>query len=103
LQPTSYEDEHSDEEKTARTVSVLVVGPAARMLAVPEVNGVHEKTTSGFPVVEPQLNGVWSATRPVNVKLRVPPLAEMLVGEEQLSPPPGGGVSGTQLPLVEQV
>lgn len=49
---------HEDELKTASTVSRLLVGPAARMVAVPEVHGAHEKTTSGCPDVEPQLNAV---------------------------------------------
>jgi hypothetical protein len=81
---------------------VLLVGPAAANVADPDDVGVNEKTTSGFPEVDPQPKGVWFASRPENVNVRVPPLADTTVGELQLSPPVGGGASGTQLPL-EQV
>ncbi len=55
---------HVDEEKSAITVSLL---PEVTNVAVPLKEGVTRNATSGMPLVEPQLSGVWLPTRPVKL------------------------------------
>jgi len=86
-----------DDENTAITVSTE---PTVSKTAVPLNVGVKRNATSGRADDEPQVNGVWLATRPLKLNEYEPPDELTSVALVQLSPPPGT-VSGMHVPPLQ--
>ena len=92
-----------DDEKTAITVSMPEAGNVSNE-TVPLKRGAKRNTTSGWLVVDPQVNAVgesvWSAMRPLKLNEYEPPDELTSVALLQLSPPPGT-TSGTHVPPLQ--